>query len=108
MISPEKVSDLDTRLAWLKDHKVHRVHSVHLERRRVRCGREDCRRCVRGELHGPYYYLRFVPRPGPKRKRIRIYVRLGAVEKVRTWLVGFRAVRSDDRLVCRAIRALSV
>jgi hypothetical protein len=98
---------LDTRLAWLKERKVNKVLEVHLERRRIRCGGRRCG-CRRGELHGPYTYLRYVPSPGPKRKRIRVYIPKAAVRKVSAWLERFRALRADDRLACRAIRVLSV
>lgn len=97
----EGAPDLAPRPAWLKDRKITQARSVYLEGRRVRCGKRPCR-CRRGELHGPFYYLRFVGRPGPKGKRVRVYVRQSVLAEVRAWL----AQRAEDRWACRMISRL--
>jgi len=35
----------------------------YLELERVRCGKKGCKKCVSGELHGPYWYL-YRPKKG--------------------------------------------
>lgn len=32
-------------------------HRRYLELERVKCGKNNCKRCASGELHGPYWYL---------------------------------------------------
>ena len=53
----------------------------------VRCGNPDCR-CVRGELHGPYWYRFWRDETGRLRKE---YVRLADLEKVRAACAAMRA-----------------
>ncbi len=57
-----------------------------------RCGKENCK-CVRGELHGPYFY-RFTWRDGRMRKE---YVRLGDVKATRAACQRYRVLQKDLR-----------
>jgi len=51
----------------------------------IRCGKRECR-CVRGELHGPYYY--HVWRDGAKVRKV--YVRSENVDYVRACCDAYR------------------
>ena len=42
-------------------------NSRYLELERVRCGKKGCKKCARGELHGPYWYLYRPMENGPGR-----------------------------------------
>jgi hypothetical protein len=98
-VTPARVPDLEARLPWLNGRDVESVTSVHLERRRVRCGKTRCR-CTRGELHGPYYYLRFSQR---RHSRQRVYVSRRNVRKIRRWVRRFRDARVGMHLAWRWI-----
>lgn len=66
--------------------------NAHLVRERVRCGKSSCR-CLRGEKHGPYYYLRYEewdPQARDYRYR-REYVPKKEVRRVRRWISTDRA-----------------
>lgn len=74
-----------------------------------RCGKPNCR-CARGELHGPYWSLRWRDGAGHRRK----HVRAGELDEVRAILAGRRRERAElradlaeaDRLLA-ALRAYS-
>ena len=80
--------------------------SIHVEYKR--CGRWNCR-CVRGDLHGPYYYLH-TRLEGPQSKR---YVRAGAIRRTRAGIAEWkrrhppawttRQLLADLRRLCQAM-----
>ncbi|HEX6710003.1 MAG TPA: hypothetical protein VF068_06690 [Rubrobacter sp.] len=47
-------SKLERRRAATRE-KAHSKRYLELER--VKCGKKGCKKCARGELHGPYWYL---------------------------------------------------
>jgi hypothetical protein len=57
-----------------------------------RCGRSGCR-CERGQLHGPYFYLRW--REGSRQRRR--YVKAAEVAAVQAALSRRRRARAVDR-----------
>lgn len=71
----------------------------------VRCGKATCK-CVRGELHGPYFY-RFVWEHGKQRK---VYIKQDAVKDVReaceTHRLAAREQRAQRKANISSIRAL--
>lgn len=66
----------------------------------VRCGRGKCK-CVRGELHGPYFY-RFWWEGGSRRKA---YVRLADVEARQMACNAYRADQRENREIMQEAAA---
>jgi len=85
---------LRQRVAWLADGELDVAVAVHLERRRVRCGKSRCR-CAKGDRHGPYLYLRF--RESATGRRRRVYVPERLLRTVTGWIGAFRAQRDAMR-----------
>lgn len=67
---------------------------------RVRCGRPNCR-CVTGEGHGPYWFLRW-REDGVQRRR---YVRRADVEAVRAVIQGRQRHERGERRALAEARA---
>ena len=73
--------------------------SLHFER--VRCGKSGCR-CAKGELHGPYPYLRW--RQGNQQRKA--YVAAAQVPAVRAALARWRALHPPLWRIRRELAAL--
>jgi hypothetical protein len=73
-----------------------------LEVRRVKCGRSNCK-CARGELHGPYTYVRTY-RGG---KRHRVYVRSNDVPALKEARSEHKESRASSRDLMQLLRKLS-
>lgn len=68
----------------------------------TRCGDPSCR-CTRGDLHGPYWYLRWRER-GVQRRR---YVAATELEAVRVYLDEHRRQRvASEREILAAVSSL--
>lgn len=58
----------------------------------VRCGRYNCR-CMRGDLHGPYFYRYW--RDGQRRRKA--YVRKAEVQSIRAACATYRSEQQAHR-----------
>jgi len=73
-----------------------------VEVRRVKCGRANCR-CAKGELHGPYTYVRVYGRG----KRRRKYVKNADVSTLETVRLEHKKSLDDTRNLMRLLRMLN-
>jgi hypothetical protein len=70
----------------------------HVERRRVRCGKANCK-CARGERHVAHYHVWH-----SDGIRFRRYIRAGIVEDVRRGCEEYRALQAELRVGRAAYR----
>jgi hypothetical protein len=70
------ISDIQRERAMARRQKLEQRRSTahkkardkrYLELERVKCGKKGCKKCGRGELHGPYWYLYRPKENGPGR-----------------------------------------
>ena len=70
------ISDIQRERANTRRQKLERRRSAarekshnrrYLKLERVKCGKKGCKKCVSGELHGPYWYLYRPKQNGPGR-----------------------------------------
>jgi hypothetical protein len=73
-----------------------------LEVRYVKCGRPNCK-CAKGEMHGPYTYVRTY-RGG---KRRRVYVKSNNVSKLKETRSEHKESRASSRDLLQLIRKLN-
>lgn len=93
------------RLPWLDENSdAEEPVSVELERRGINCGKRGCRRCASGTLHGPYYYVRFVPDVFTSRRRV--YVPVALHRSIRAALRRFNGARASQRAAMTLVRQL--
>jgi hypothetical protein len=68
-----------------------KIHPGHVERRRVRCGKPNCK-CARGEYHVAHYHVWHADG-----RRFRQYIRRAQVAEVREGCAEYRETQAEIR-----------